>query len=491
MQTQEFKRWLMLSVLICPLALTACGGDSDSTTTDTSSDTTTDATGDGGDTTGDSGDTGSTDDTDDDTDVATGETAITDEDVTAYGDVWVLNADGERALNMNDGAGNFPLVDVTGIGEDETGEYLVVQSTNIPSYETELTQRTIDYVTGRPDPDIAFTDGVGLSVSAGDTVHFGDNIGFVSNDNCVSLGGYGYWPHGPVCPEEQDFEVYLPLEPTEGDGDCDTGISQVGITVNGVAIFNWSDGMSYNNEGVWQNVVGAFEKYDVDICGGHAANGAYHHHTYSQCIAEIVGDDGSGHSSIHGYAADGYPIYGPHQASDVLAKSCWMERSYLADADTGCSNDTERTCQLVDNKDVAAGTEEVSSGPTTDDFVMNLGRTFEFQAVSGIYYEDYYYSAACTAQGEAYLDQYNGHDTGDGRGYHYHMTVEEDMVTAVFPYTFGPQFRGELADNAMTDCGGAGGAGGGPGGPPPGAQGRTAVISPDWTEVDRDNVTGF
>lgn len=491
MNTLDFKNWLLATTVICSFALAGCGGDDDTNTgsdvvVEVPDDTTDD------DATDDDTNDGNDQDADDGAD---GQTAITAEDVNAYGDIWVLNADGDVALNLNDGAGNFPFVNVTGIGEDETGDFLIVNSANMPDYAFEIDQATIDFYESRTDKSDAFVDGEGLSVTAGQLIQFGDDVGYRSNDGCVELGGDGYWPPGPVCPEEQDFEVYLPLEPTEGDGDCDTGLTTVGITVNGIAIFNWSDGMSYNNEGVWSNVVGAFEKYDVDICGGHAAMGTYHHHGYSQCLAETLGDDGSSHSVIHGYAADGYPIYGPHEAEGVLAQSCWIERAYLADDATGCSADSERTCQLIDNKDISQGIEEVSAGPTTNDSVSNLGGTFDFQAVSGIYYEDYYYSPSCTAQGDEYLDQHNGHDTGDGRGYHYHMTTEEDLQTTVFPYTFGPQFRGELADNAVTDCStglnAGGGPGGGMGGPPQQAQGKSITFTPEWTEVDRDNVTGY
>lgn len=58
-------------------------------------------------------------------------------------------------------------------------------------------------------------------------------------------------------------------------GGCYTGTS-LGYFVNGVPFWSWSDIRSYNNAGVWHNVAMKFEKYDMDICWGHAANGAYH-----------------------------------------------------------------------------------------------------------------------------------------------------------------------------------------------------------------------
>ncbi|KPH64655.1 hypothetical protein ADS77_05130 [Pseudoalteromonas porphyrae] len=38
------------------------------------------------------------------------------------------------------------------------------------------------------------------------------------------------------------------------------------------------------------------EQYDVDICGGRAANGEYHHHFYTSCLADMLNHDGSVHS---------------------------------------------------------------------------------------------------------------------------------------------------------------------------------------------------
>ena len=46
--------------------------------------------------------------------------------------------------------------------------------------------------------------------------------------------------------------------------------------VNGVALYGWSDTLSYSNQGVWQNLAMSFEQYDMDPCSGHAANGQYH-----------------------------------------------------------------------------------------------------------------------------------------------------------------------------------------------------------------------
>lgn len=84
-------------------------------------------------------------------------------------------------------------------------------------------------------------------------------------------------------------------------------------------------------------------------------------------------------------------------------------------------------------------------------------------ADAGYYYEDYYYAGADAVGPQ--LDQFNGHDNDDGRGYHYHITLTKDDqgdLQPAFPYTIGPRFYGELPANALSNCGGATG-----GGPPP------------------------
>ena len=144
----------------------------------------------------------------------------------------------------------------------------------------------------------------------------------------------GYWPPGPVCPSALTGSAAtktFPLTPAKeaNTGGCYTGAGQIGSFVNGVAIFDGLDAQSYNNQGIWHSTAMSHEVYDLDICLGHAANGVYHHHSWSPCLQARLGDDGSRHSPIYGWLQDGYPLYGPYQASGgQLAQSCWKARDY-------------------------------------------------------------------------------------------------------------------------------------------------------------------
>lgn len=382
---------------------------------------------------------------------------------------WIVNTTGESSA-VFDGV----AVDVTAVYTKTLAgvDYQCIQSSGIPSYATVIDQNTIDHLTGRPHADTDFGTGA-PNLSLGDTVRFGEDIGYNPAMGCTDVdSGYGYWPLGPACPTNQNKDWCFPLDPepiAEGET-CSTGLNQIGVWVNGVSIFNWQDGQSYNNENVWVNDAFHFEIYDLDICVGHAAMGNYHHHSNPTCLQNQLGDDGSEASPIYGFAADGYPIYGPWEAAGTLAKSCWMTRDYDdVNSPTGCGVAGERSCLLVDPYDMAKGTVAAASGPSTSDVITSMSGN-PITAVSGAYFQDYYYDADCSAQGPEYLDEHNGHETAE-LGYHYHTTLVETTsgeLDYAFPHYAGPTYAGVLQDNAIAQCSTGNG---GPGGPPLGSGG--------------------
>ncbi|MEP1384537.1 MAG: YHYH protein [Paraglaciecola sp.] len=378
---------------------------------------------------------------------------VTTELSTSDESVWIINETDEVSNHILDSTtGIGVLVDVQSVATETVNnkEYTVVNSQGIPKYDTTITQDIVDAINNRPKASTDLVTGE-TTASVGDIIQFGEDVGYISNSNCTTNAGYGAWPPGPDCPTESERTVYLPVEPTPTTEVCENGLSKVGLFVNGSSIYNWGDGMSYNSEGAWQNLAPVAEFYDIDICGGHAANGDYHAHQYTSCLADLVGDNGDQHSPIYGFAADGYPIYGPWESDGVLAVSAWVVRDYSADSATGC-DDGERSCALVDQYDISLGTEEVSSGPAFDESVTTLSSN-TLTAFNGYYFEDHYWDETLTAQGGVYLDQYNAH-YDETRGYHYHITIVEDgdSYKAAFPYIIGTRFAGELEDNAVASC---------------------------------------
>lgn len=397
-------------------------------------------------------------------------------------DSWVLNTDNERARHIADDSGQKVLVNIQSVTQvsDSTGDYAQVSATGIPDYVVSASQDLVTWLNSRPKASSDFIGGA-TTISAGDEIQFGQNIGYDSTNQMSECGqneGFGYWPPGPVCPEDTSKVGLFPESPEINADDCDTGLSAIGYAINGVSMYGWSDGQSYNSEGAWQSLAPLAEVYDVDICGGHAANGDYHHHFYSACWAETAGDTGTGHSPVYGFAADGYPVYGPWHDTGVIAQSCWKVRDFTAGSATGCDGDGVRNCVMVDQYDPTAGvTGADAEGPTTSGTYTSLsGNTFDTTA--GFFFEDYYYDSSCSSEGEAMLDQYNGHEHDD-LGYHYHVTITSaNDTTPAFPYMSGPRFRGKLQSNAITSCstgipngggneGGGGNDGGGGGTQPP------------------------
>jgi hypothetical protein len=370
----------------------------------------------------------------------------------------MFNTTGETAAYIEENNGSPVLVNVQSVEMITANgmDFAFVESTGIPNYSHIMRQAEIDSLNNRPKAATDFATGQ-TTTSVGETVEFGEDIGYNSSSECQVGAGFGYWPPGPVCPTNQQHEAHFPLNQDMGTETCEVGLGTVGLWTNGASIFNWADGFSYNNQGVWTNVAAMAEQYDLDICSGHSAMGNYHHHTYSTCLAEQVNDNGTGHSPIYGFAADGYPIYGPWHDDGVLTNSCWKTRYYEEPSSpSGCGVAGERTCLLVSQYDLSQGTTPASSpGPDTDEIVTTLSQN-QLVAISGFYFEDYYYDSACTSQGQDYLDEHNGH-SDEERGYHYHITIiqnEDDSFQNAFPFTIGPTFYGELQDNALTNCNG-------------------------------------
>ena len=382
---------------------------------------------------------------------------------------WIINTTERSAvLQGSDGQGILTDVQSAEVVSEGGADYIQVNATGIPSYRFTLTQEMFDELTSRPNASTDYRTGA-PTVSVGDTIDFGADVGLNSNSSCTEGAGFGFWPPGPVCPEDVGHEALLPLNPTPASATCYTGLGTMGLWVNGVSIYTWSDGQSYDGQGTWYNLAAVAEIYDVDLCGGHAANGDYHHHANPNCLAAVVGDDGSGHSPVYGIVADGYPIHGPWHASGTRAQSCWKARDYeSASSASGCGGGGVRDCHLVDPFDLSKGTTAADNpGPNTSDVVSTLSGNM-LEDSSGYYFEDYYYDPDCAAQGGEYLDEHNGHDH-DGLGYHYH-------TTATFPFNIGPTFAGALPANGLTTCsdspqptlGGGGGMMPPGGGMPPG-----------------------
>ena len=117
---------------------------------------------------------------------------------------------------------------------------------------------------------------------------------------------------------EQDSTYYIPLNPqpnlnhfvtAKDNSNHALNMGPIGIATNGIVFFNPFDAGSQDASNF------------MDACCGHPNfDGQYHYHKYPICLNTPWSDDGQAHSPLLGWAFDGYPIYGPYESKDVMAK---------------------------------------------------------------------------------------------------------------------------------------------------------------------------
>jgi hypothetical protein len=124
---------------------------------------------------------------------------------------------------------------------------------------------------------------------------------------------------------EREATYYIPLDPkvnpkhvvtTATNSNHALPMGPIGIAINGVVFFNPFDADSQDASNI------------MDFCCGHPnQNGQYHYHKYPICINSPWADEGSEHSPLLGFAFDGFPIYGPYESANVMAKDVRGEHS--------------------------------------------------------------------------------------------------------------------------------------------------------------------
>lgn len=131
----------------------------------------------------------------------------------------------------------------------------------------------------------------------------------------------------------QDFTFRLPLKPRKAEKITRLPQGPIGMAINGVVFFN-----PFEQEGM--NAVEGYTEVWLDACCGHPNQmGVYHYHKYPSCVKSPFRDDGKDHSPILGFAFDGFPVYGPYEEADKMARD--LEGDRALDVCSGHS-DSER-----------------------------------------------------------------------------------------------------------------------------------------------------
>jgi len=241
---------------------------------------------------------------------------------------------------------------------------------------------------------------------------------------CTCIPGYdiGPWAGNPNTPANQNFVFKMTRSPVENTGTLvAAGLGHIGVWRNGVSIFNARDGMSYNNQGIWNRDALVFEGASFDVCLGHPApNGEYHHHVSPNCLYDHLDDET--HSELIGFAFDGFPTYGAYgfvnaDGSGGIAR---MHSGYQLRAIT------DRTT-LPNGTILTAG---------------QYGPAIGGQYPLGAFIEDYEYVA-----GSGDLDMHNGRFCATPEfpaGIYAYFVTLNDQGAPAYPYTIGPTYYGTV-----------------------------------------------
>jgi hypothetical protein len=271
----------------------------------------------------------------------------------------------------------------------------------------------------------------------------------------------------PSLATEQTGYFKIPLNPVQNTGTptATTG-GNIGIFINGVALFDYRDGVAWNTTTnalcggpgnppcpggmgatqAWNRDAILAERQGFDCSKAHPAMGNYHHHQNPSAfkldkvvvsgICDLYPADGlyaideTKHSPLIGYAYDGFPIYGAYayKNADGTGGVVRMKSGYRL------RNITVRTHH-------ANGT-DVSDGPV-------VSSTYPL----GYFREDYEFVAGSS---DDVLDVHNGRfcvtpEYPQGI-YCYFATVDENWNSA-YPYVVGPTFYGVKSASKVTSIG--------------------------------------
>lgn len=295
---------------------------------------------------------------------------------------------------------------------------------------------------------------------------------YSTNNVYIRTKGVPAYPTGPFLDgnpsitTSQNATFRFPLNPIQNTGTpTNTTGGDIGIFINGVALFDYRDGVAWNattnalcggpgnppcpgGPGAamsWNRDAIVAERAGFDCAKGHPAMGNYHHHQNPSAfdldlhpistVCNLYDSDGlyaidsSQHSPLLGFAFDGFPIYGAYGFQDLNGSGTItrMRSSYrLRNITTRTTSPTGAT---------------VTAGPP-------VSSTYPL----GYFREDYEYIAPAAGQTE-YLDEHNGRycvtpEYPNGT-YAYFCTVDSNWNSA-YPYVVGPTFYGVVSAAKVT-----------------------------------------
>lgn len=286
------------------------------------------------------------------------------------------------------------------------------------------------------------------------TVLYSANWSYIRTKGIPSYITGPFLDGNPSLASNQNAIFKMPLVPVQNTGTpTNTTGGNIGIFINGVALFDYRDGVSWKNstsqlcggpimpmcmgDGVWNRDAIVAERLGFDCAKGHPAMGNYHHHQNPSAfdldlnvistVCSLYDADGlyiidsTQHSPLIGFAYDGFPIYGAY--------------GYLNTNGTGGIVRMKSSYHLrnIPTRTTYANGTSVTPGPP-------VSTTYPL----GYFREDYEYIPTSIATPD-YLDDHNGRfcvtpEYPNGI-YCYFATVDSNWNSA-YPYVVGPAFYG-------------------------------------------------
>ena len=293
-------------------------------------------------------------------------------------------------------------------------------------------------------------------------------VEYSANNVFIHTKGIPAYPTGPFLDgnpsvaTNQAAIFKIPLNPVQNTGTpTATRGGNIGIFINGVALFDYRDGVAWNNATgslcggpgypmcpggmgatqAWNRDAIPAEKAGFDCSKAHPANGNYHHHQNPSAfkldlnvistICSLYDADGlyaidsTQHSPLIGYAYDGFPIYGAYGYLNV--------------------NGTGGIVRMKSSYHLSTNTTRLN-GPAVGAVVGT--QTF----FNGYFREDYVYTPTSSGT-PSYLDEHNGRfcvtPEYPAGIYCYFSTVDASWNSA-YPYVVGPTFNGVYANRKVT-----------------------------------------
>ncbi len=313
------------------------------------------------------------------------------------------------------------------------------------------------YVAGNSTP---IQDAVLANVQS---VQYSDNWVYVTTHGIPAYITGPFQDGNPSQASDQNAIFKISRHPVANPTPTATTGGNIGVFINGVALFDYRDGVAWNattnalcggpgnppcpgGMGAtqdWNRDAIPAERPGFDCSKGHPAMGNYHHHQNPSAfsldlvvisnVCDLYTSDGlytinaSQHSPLLGFAYDGYPIYGAYGYANTDGSGSIerMRSGYQL------RNITVRTTH--------ADGSTVSAGP-------NVSTTYPL----GYFREDYEFVAHAEP---FYLDEHNGRfcvtpEYPNGT-YAYFCTVDANWNSA-YPYAVGPTFYGTRTASKVT-----------------------------------------